>query len=145
MKIIGMALAAAALGGCATIVRGTDEPVQFISEPAGAAVNTSIGLGCPATPCTVPVPRKDQFMASFELPGYGRENIMVGTRMSGGGTAGVVGNVLFGGIIGVVVDTSSGAGMDHVPNPVIAQLQPLVPASPLIERRPARRRIPPTS
>ena len=84
-------------------------------------------------------------MASFELPGYQRENIMVGTRMSGGGTAGVVGNVLFGGIIGVVVDSSSGAGMDHVPNPVIAQLQPLAPVSPLIERRPLRRRIPPTS
>ena len=43
MKSIVIVLAALATGGCATIVRGTDEPVQFISEPAGAAVNTSIG------------------------------------------------------------------------------------------------------
>jgi hypothetical protein len=138
--IIG--LAALALGGCATITRGSDELVAFQSEPPGAAVRTSIGAGCPTTPCSISVPRKDPFVASFELPGYRGEQVTVGTRMSGGGTAGVVGNVLFGGVIGVVVDSSSGAGLDHYPNPVMVQLEPLRPVSPLIERRPRRRSAP---
>jgi len=47
----------------------------------------------------------------------------------------MVGNVVVGGIIGVVVDGSSGATTDHSPNPVIANLKPLRPVSPLIERR----------
>lgn len=55
--------------------------------------------------------------------------------MNGGGTAGMVGNVVAGGIVGVVVDSSNGAAMDHVPNPVIAQLRPLPPVSHIHERR----------
>src|SRR4051794_37515990 len=104
--IIG--LAALALGGCATITRGSDELVAFQSEPPGAAVRTSIGAGCPT---------KDPFVASFELPGYRGEQVTVGTRMSGGGTAGVVGNVLFGGGIGVGGDSPGGAGLRHYPKP----------------------------
>ena len=44
MKKFAMVLAVLAVGGCATIVRGTDEQVQFMSEPSGASVQTSIGL-----------------------------------------------------------------------------------------------------
>ncbi|KAA2235674.1 translation initiation factor 2 [Salinarimonas soli] len=127
------------LAACATITRGSDEPVQFVSEPAGATVQTNIGLGCPATPCVIQVPRKDQFVATFDLPGHRSEQVMVATRMSGGGTAGLAGNAIFGGIIGVVVDANTGASMDHVPNPVVARLQPIRPVSPLIERRTRRR------
>ena len=68
---------------------------------------------------------------------------MVGTRMSGGGTAGLVGNALIGGVIGVVVDSSSGAAMDHFPNPVMAQLKPLRSVSPIIENRRPRRKAAP--
>ena len=55
----------------------------------------------------------------------------------------MAGNILFGGIIGVVVDGSSGSAMDHSPNPVVANLKPLKSVSPLIERR--RRKAVPTS
>jgi hypothetical protein len=127
------------LAGCATITRGSDEPVAFLSEPSGASVRTTVGASCPTTPCTLQMARKDQFVATFELPGYKPADVMVSTRMAGGGTAGMVGNVLFGGVIGVVVDSNSGASMDHVPNPVMARLEPLRPVSPLIERRRDRR------
>jgi hypothetical protein len=135
MKALIVAAAALSLGACATITRGTEEDVQFYSEPAGAEVKTSNGMGCPSTPCTLKIPRKDQFQATFELPGYHPESIYVSTRMSGGGAAGMVGNVVVGGIVGVVVDGSSGATMDHSPNPVVANLKPLRSVSPLIERR----------
>jgi hypothetical protein len=135
MKAIIIAAAALSSVACATITRGTEEDVQFYSEPAGAEVKTSIGMGCPSTLCTLKIPRKDQFQATFELPGYHPESVYVSTRMSGGGAAGMAGNVVVGGIIGVVVDGSSGATMDHSPNPVIANLKPLRSVSPLIERR----------
>jgi hypothetical protein len=140
MRVWILALAALPLGACATITRGTDEQVQFMSEPSGAEVTTTLGSGCPATPCTLMIPRKDQFVATFKMPGYRSENVMVGTRMSGGGTAGMVGNALVGGIIGVAVDASSGASMDHFPNPVVVSLVPS--ALPSGQRRRAPRGTP---
>jgi hypothetical protein len=134
-QILATVAVALSLGACATVTRGSDEPVVFESEPSGASVRTTVGLSCPETPCTLQIPRKDQLVATFEMPGYKPTDVMVGTRMSGGGTAGLVGNAIVGGIIGVVVDANSGAAMDHYPNPVLARLEPLKPVSPLIERR----------
>jgi hypothetical protein len=141
MRLVAVMCAAVSLGACASIARGTGEQVAFQSEPPGAEVRTSTGLGCPATP-GVEVPRKDQFIATFTKAGYHPEQIMVGTKVSGGGAAGLAGNALFGGVIGIVVDASTGAGMDHDPNPVIARLEPLGAVSPLIENRRPRRRAP---
>jgi len=145
MKKFATALAVLAVGGCATIVRGTDEQVQFMSEPSGASVQTSIGLSCPITPCTIPIPRKHEFVATFHLPDHEPQNVAVATRLAGGGAAGVAGNLLFGGVVGMALDVSNGASMDHSPNPVTVQLEPLKPVSPLIERRPLRRRAVPDS
>jgi hypothetical protein len=133
--------AAVSLGGCASIVRGTGEQVAFQSYPEGAEVRLSSGLGCPATPCALEVPRKDAFVATFTKEGYHPEQIHVGTRVSGGGGAALAGNAIFGGIIGVVVDASNGAQLDHNPNPVITHLNPFESVSPPIER-PQRRRVP---
>jgi hypothetical protein len=108
MRIVAVVCGALSLDASASITRGTGEQVGFHSEPAGAEVRTSTGLGCPATPCSFEVPRKDQFLATFTKSGYHPEQVMVGTKMSGGGAAGMAGNVLVGGVIGVVVDASTG-------------------------------------
>ena len=50
--------------------------------------------------------------------------------------------LLAGGVIGVVVDASNGAQLDHDPNPVIAHLKPLGSVSPMIENRQRRKRAP---
>jgi hypothetical protein len=142
MRIVAALCVAASLGACASVTRGTTEQVAFQSAPAGAAVQTSTGLGCPATPCAFAVPRSDAFVATFTKAGYHPEQVMVRTKMSGGGAAGMAGNVLVGGVIGVVVDASTGAGLDHDPNPVVAHLKPLGSVSPLIERRRPRRAVP---
>ena len=90
---------------------------QFISNPAGAVVRTSLGHECTA-PCEVKVARKQPFTAEFTCKGR-KKTVRVETKMRGGGTAGAVGNVILGGVIGMAVDASSGATLDHVPNPVI--------------------------
>jgi hypothetical protein len=142
MRFLIVGALALSLGACATVTRGTTEQVAFSSEPSGAEVRTSTGLGCPETPCTIIVPRKDPFVATFAKAGYHSEQVTVSTTMGGAGTAGLVGNALVGGVIGIAVDASNGATMDHTPNPVIAQLKPLRAVSPLIERRKPRRATP---
>lgn len=102
---------------CATIVRGSSEDVEFVSQPAGVLVETSRGQTC-LTPCTMRFDRRDTFHATFRHKGQ-EQTIFVDTEVAGGGVAGVAGNVLFGGAIGVGVDIATGAGLSHSPNPVI--------------------------
>ena len=142
MRIVLAVGVAAWLGACASITRGTGEQVAFQSEPPGAEVKLSTGLGCPQTPCAFEVPRKDSFIATFTKAGYQPEQILVGTKVSGGGAAGMAGNLIAGGIVGAVVDASNGAQLDHDPNPVLAHLKPLRSVSPVIENRPRRKRAP---
>jgi PEGA domain len=122
--------------GCASITRGTTEQVTVSSEPAGAEVRTSMMHHCPATPCTFTVKRKDEFIVTIRKDGYEEAQVPVATRIAGGGAAGFAGNVIFGGVIGMGVDAASGATLEHFPNPVFVQLQPIGPQVPTILRKP---------
>jgi hypothetical protein len=120
-------LSVAVLGGCATVTRGTTSEVKFESTPSGAAVQTSLNHQC-TTPCTIKINRKDEFSATFKLDGYEEQTIPVVVQMAGAGAAGLAGNVLIGGVIGIGVDAATGATLEHVPNPVVVTLTKLGPA-----------------
>lgn len=118
------ALVAAGVSACGSITRGTGEMMTFTSEPAGAALSTTKGYGCAATPCSFEVPRSDEFDATFTKPGYKVASVPVRTTLVGKGAAGFAGNVLIGGGAGMVVDAYTGAAYDHTPNPVAVTLVP---------------------
>lgn len=122
-RLVIMIACAPALASCATVVRGTKEPMTFTSEPSGAEVTTTAGYAC-VTPCTVEIPRNKDFVATYKKVGYEPTTIDVTTSISGAGATGLVGNAIVGGIIGVGVDTVSGATLDHRPNPAHAILYP---------------------
>ena len=141
MKILLAAAACAALGGCASITRGTTEQITVTTEPPGAAVRTSMAHACPASPCTFQVGRKDEFVVTASKPGYRDASMPVKTKVAGNGAAGFAGNVLVGGVIGMGVDASTGAALDHYPNPVVLTLEPIVP-EPAAKKGPAKRAAP---
>lgn len=124
MKIIVIAAIGLAVSGCATVTRGTSNNVQIKSEPSGAKAMLSTGQHCPSTPCTFDIPRKTEFTVSYEMPGYMPQQVDVKTQLAGAGAAGFAGNVLVGGLIGMGVDAATGSTLEHVPNPVVAYLQP---------------------
>lgn len=124
VQVLAAALLAAGVAGCGTITRGTDEPVAFLSDPPGAAVTTTKGYACPATPCSIKVERSDEFDVTFSKPGYQPQIVPVRTEVVGKGAAGMAGNVLVGGVIGIGVDAATGAAFDHKPNPVSVVLVP---------------------
>ena len=140
-------LGGAMLAGCASVVRGTTEQVQFDSEPVGAEMRSIVDYPCggpcpqrdptpgqsgdyflddvrtpvvvgPAciTPCSVQVARNEKLIVTFTKAGYEPETLKLDSKISGGGAAGVAGNVLLGGAVGLVVDAGTGAGLDHYPN-----------------------------
>lgn len=142
-QILTAALLAVGTAGCGTITRGTDEPVAFLSDPPGAAVTTTKGYACPATPCSIKVERSDEFDVTFTKPGYQPQVVPVRTEVVGKGAAGMAGNILVGGVIGIGVDAATGAAFDHKPNPVSVVLVPEgKPAAPV---RRGRRKAAPES
>lgn len=124
-KFIFAISAAALLSSCGSITRGTEEEVTIISEPPDAVITTSLGPSCPKSPCKLVVKRNQSLIAHAEKPGYERGSIDINTKMSGKGTLGVAGNVIAGGLVGVVVDGVTGAGLDHYPNPATIVLKPI--------------------
>jgi hypothetical protein len=73
----------------------------------------------------VKVSRKKTFTVHAAKEGYKPGQVFVDTKMSGKGAAGLAGNLLVGGVIGVGVDAVSGATLDHDPNPVTIRLVPV--------------------
>lgn len=120
LTLVGVALS---LPACATITRGSTQEFTVQSTPPGARVSTSNGFQCDATPCTFRMPRKDAFRATVSLDGYVAQEHEIGSGISGGGAAGMAGNVIFGGVIGAVVDGTSGAMNDLTPNPLVVILR----------------------
>jgi hypothetical protein len=124
MRIWVLVALAFLAGSCASVTRGTTTQVQINSNPPEATARTSMGHTC-ITPCTLQFGRKDEFSVIFTKQGYHSVEIPVRTQLAGSGAAGFAGNVLLGGVVGMVVDASTGATLEHFPNPVSANLIPL--------------------
>jgi hypothetical protein len=127
--IIRLLLAAAVVApclGCASVTRGTTESISIASTPPGATANVS-GLEAPTTcvtPCVVQAKRNADITVSISKEGYEPQVIPLTKEIPGAGAAGLAGNVLVGGLVGVGVDAMTGAAQDHKPNPVTVALQP---------------------
>jgi PEGA domain len=132
MRLLGVVALAAALGGCASVTRGTTENISITSTPAGAEA-TITGLDVPTaciTPCAIVAKRSADITVSFAKEGYEPEIVALTKEVPATGAAGFAGNVLAGGLIGMGVDAATGAAQDHKPNPVIVTLKPSKPVAP---------------
>ena len=108
--ITSIALFAFLGGGCASIVKGTTQPIPVSSDPTGADVKLD-GNRVGQTPMTVEVKRKSDHLLTIEKTGYQPESVAI-TRNIGGA---VFGNILAGGLVGWGVDAISGAQYNLTP------------------------------
>jgi septum formation inhibitor MinC len=124
LKIATALCAVLTLPACATVTRGTNTAWEVTSTPPGARVETSNGHMCQATPCSIRMPRRSEFIATLTLEGYQPATVTVTNKVATGGGVAMAGNVLVGGIIGAGVDAGSGAMLDLTPNPAHVELRP---------------------
>ncbi|KZK76992.1 hypothetical protein PsAD46_04816 [Pseudovibrio sp. Ad46] len=120
--VAGVVASSILLAGCGTVVRGTSEDIKIDVKPANAKITSTTAHTC-VGPCVINVPRKKEFTLTASAPGYQSQVIDVQTRVSGKGAAGMAGNIILGGVIGVGVDAVTGATLDHYPNPVTFNLK----------------------
>lgn len=125
VRVSAVLCAAGSLAACATVTRGSKDAWVVNTEPSGAKVETSNGHQCPSTPCAIKISRKAEFTATITKPGYKPATVSVTHKTATAGAAGVAGNVLLGGVIGLGVDVATGASQDLTPNPVNLKLEPV--------------------
>lgn len=119
--VVALALASSA---CATVLGGTTQEVFVESDPAGAEcridrMGANVGVVKP-TPGRVNVSRsKETMIVTCVREGYEPSNEVLASSFSGA----TIGNLLLGGIVGIVVDASSGANNKY-PDRVVVVLTP---------------------
>jgi len=116
------------LSGCATVVSGTKQRVGFDSTPQGATAKLSSGEEV-KTPGQLELSRSQTYDVIFEKDGYVPAQSHIGQTTN----STVFGNILLGGLIGMIVDSSTGAAYDLHPAIVsvtlVAKPEGMAPAS----------------
>ncbi len=119
---IALACAVAA-AGCATVVHGTAERVQIDSTPGGAEVTIDGSEQSVVTPATVMLARGRGHKLVFRKPGFQDATEHLSSTPSGW----ILGNVIAGGVVGMAIDASNGAGRKLSADKVSVTLTPLPP------------------
>jgi len=132
--------------GCATVTRGSTDTLVVNSTPSGADVkiyrtnagftakeikdntiadpkNPGAGPIIGTTPGSFKLARKGEYRVELSKQGYKTVEADVGNRVAGAGTAGMAGNLLVGGLVGVIVDSRTGATKNLTPNPLEVTLE----------------------
>nr|WP_288933336.1 PEGA domain-containing protein [uncultured Allomuricauda sp.] len=127
IKITTIGILTLIMSSCASIVHGPTQTVDFNSQPSGATI-TIDGKEFGKTPQSIELrrkgrekgnrTRKQQYYVKIALDGYYPYELKLKREMDGW----FLGNLLFGGLIGIIVDASNGAMYKLSPNQVIAQM-----------------------
>ncbi len=92
------------LGGCATILKGSNEPVDFDSDPTGAQVYVN-GMLIRKTPTTLELESKTTYTIEFRKEGYEPATYTITNHLGAGW---IILDILLG-FFPVVVDAATGA------------------------------------
>lgn len=93
---------------CASIITGSKDSITVDSSPQGAYFTTNSGHSG-TTPSKITIPDDLDLEVKYTLAGYQDAEAEVNSRMS----AWILGNVLIGGIIGLVIDFATGNYQTH--------------------------------
>lgn len=105
------------LSSCATIVCGSKQTISVVSSPAKADVIVD-GTFEARTPANVTLERKKTHTLTIRLQGYKDYEVKLERKFN----AWYIGNVVFGGIIGLILDPITGAMYKLTPDKINTEL-----------------------
>jgi len=106
--------------GCATLTTGRYQKVPVDSNPQGANVTVSSGYH-DVTPCSFDLQRNQCHIIKISKEGYKTSEVTLKQTICGS----TAGNAIIGGLIGLGIDTMSGACFKLIPEKVFVNLEPL--------------------
>lgn len=102
---------------CATIVHGSRQQVAIVCDPKRAKIDID-GTSLGHTPYLARLTRRNNHLLKIELEGYLPYEITLKRKLDGW----IFGNILLGGVIGIVIDAATGSMYKLSPKDVTAQL-----------------------
>jgi PEGA domain len=116
--LIAGVIAATSFSSCASIISGTTQTIKFTSSPPAAIVflnDVQMGI----TPMELTLKRKNEYNVKIKLEGFKTYEVNLEQDLN----PWYLGNILFGGLIGLVVDPITGAVYDLSPDKINAELE----------------------
>jgi hypothetical protein len=113
------------MGGCVTIMKGSGTQIPLVSSPSGASV-TLVGskdgqIVRTETPAQVYLRHGQDYTATFEKGGFETTKSLIESTYSGWFFPG---NLILGGIIGIIIDAAGGRVSTLSSDPVHVTLRP---------------------
>ena len=105
------------VSSCATIISGSKQNIKFSSNPSTATIfidEVEVGK----TPFEMKLARKSEHSVMIKLDGYQTYE----TKLTKKFNAWYIGNIVFGGLIGIIVDPITGAIYNLSPDDISAQM-----------------------
>ena len=105
------------ISSCATIISGSKQKVNFRSNPAAASIfidEVEVGK----TPFEIKLERKKEHHVMIKLDGYQTYE----TNLTKKFNAWYLGNIVFGGLIGIIIDPITGAIYNLSPDEINAEM-----------------------
>jgi hypothetical protein len=106
------------VSSCALIIHGTKQEVAISSNPSAAKINID-GQYVGNTPLATRLTRYEHHLVKIELPGYLPYEAIFTRKVDGW----IAGNLVFGGLVGLVLDVATGAMYKLTPNQIAGDLK----------------------
>jgi hypothetical protein len=114
------------VSGCASIISGTHQDVTITSQPVAANVTVeqllttnNVVAWQGQTPANVKLSRNGSYLVTVSMPGYKNAEFPVSNSGMNGW---IFGNILIGGLVGIIVDSASGAAKSLEPGTINVNL-----------------------
>jgi len=106
--------------GCGAIFNGSTKMIQVQASPSGTKITSQPPVGEFIAPTTLSLERKNSYVLTFSKEGYKSASTNIQKKAQAGI---IVLDVLFTGLIGVVVDAVTGAWNNLTPDQVSISLE----------------------
>jgi hypothetical protein len=110
------------MAGCATIIKGTNQDISIQSNPSNAKVTIKtiggVEVWSGVTPASVKLPKKKEYIVTLQMTGYKDATVQINQSFE----AWTLGNLICGGVIGIVVDAVDGAMWKLEPDQIMVTM-----------------------
>jgi predicted small secreted protein len=120
--VASLVIIAIIFAGCATIFKGTTQDIMIKSTPEKATVTIKTVAGVEmfsgTTPVSAKLSKKYAYIATIKVEGYKESMIQISQSLEGW----FIGNLICGGIIGMIIDYANGAMWNLEPENITVTL-----------------------
>ena len=118
-KVVCLALCVA-LTGCGAILNGSSKMIDIQCSPSGTSISANPEIGDYTCPTTLKLQRKHSYVLTFSKEGYNSKKVEIRKGVQAGI---IILDVLLTGLIGVIIDATTGSWNNLKPDQVSVSLE----------------------